>query len=795
MADLDLAVGQEDWNDFADETTAPPRSPTPPPPASPPAAPSPSPSPSPSPLAPLPASPPDGVAPAAAAAELFGPDAPSLEPSLWNGGDSSSGSGSPPVIASADLQPQEPWPALGQQGPPAPAGSVEFKPEASIPQAAAAAAVPAASEAESQEDDWGDFEDAMGHEDRSEAAGQGKAAPEDAGIPTPSAAASGGEGGKVVAPAGSDDGDDEEWGTFADAVAPAPAAGTEEVGASTAASASNSAGLPEAPEEEEADPFADIAPATPPQPPPRSPSAYRERVTSEVQEEGSGPSDEGRLGETSTSAAAAAAAAGAAATTMSSAGLPLSLRGLRDALAKRGRLEEAVEVQRRMELPPSASVELGAADGGGGRDGEDLDLDRWRAALDLPTRPTAEELAARVSAADAARGEIFRERFVRGRQPVEDGALAAGGGALALSTAVKRQRAARRAVFLSSVLGAAAATGAAGKGGDGNAGAQHQATARGGGGGGVDAGGQQPELDFGLDAGAARSPPTLADWALMAAHVTRMAEAGIEVLEGRGAAGEGAGRAAVVDWPASPPASPPPPPPPPKTPPPLSVPLNEDVTGADAAAVNDGTDASARTTEGEAAVRAEVAGSEKFQSFARGVREAVRVCRMLQAAAEDGCLEGVDGFTSMERAWAELRRCAKEAAGGDDNNFSSVFGPDDGEAGEGGEELEPAGGGGGGNGDDESGKTATPASSVKAIREACVERAPGGSALCAVSLQPLAVFGGGGGGGGGGGEGGARSSLPQGVVEYCGVRYLACAVNLWVNVLDRPPPPLAALEQ
>lgn len=60
------------------------------------------------------------------------------------------------------------------------------------------------------------------------------------------------------------------------------------------------------------------------------------------------------------------------------------------------------------------------------------------------------------------------------------------------------------------------------------------------------------------------------------------------------------------------------------------------------------------------------------------------------------------------------------------------------------------------------------------MREAGVERAPAGSALCAVCLQPFEVFGGG------------RSS-PD-VVEYCGVRYLAAAVNLWVNVLDKPPP-------
>ncbi|CAN0306885.1 unnamed protein product, partial [Scytosiphon promiscuus] len=261
-----------------------------------------------------------------------------------------------------------------------------------------------------------------------------------------------------------------------------------------------------------------------------------------------------------------------------------------------------------------------------------------------------------------------------------------------------------------------------------------------------------PDLDFGLDSGAARSPPSLADWALMTAHVTRMAEAGIEALKGSDGAGDADNRTAATGGPVAPKTSPPSSPPPIS---PFSQPSDLGEAGADAATADGRTDASAGTTEGQAAaVRAEVARSEKFESFARGLREAVKVCRMLQAAAEDGCLEGVNGFASMERAWAELRRCAVEAAGdGGDSGLS-----------------------------------------VKAMREACVESVPADSELCAVSLQPLLVFSQGGGGGGGGGAGFGQSSLPPGAVEYCGVRYLACAVNLWVNVLDHPPPPLAARE-
>lgn len=209
------------------------------------------------------------------------------------------------------------------------------------------------------------------------------------------------------------------------------------------------------------------------------------------------------------------------------------------------------------------------------------------------------------------------------------------------------------------------------------------------------------------------------------------------------------------------------------------------------------------------AVSGDVARSEKFEAFARGLREAVRVCRMTQAAAGDACCcpesEGVAGFASMEKAWAELLRTAREAIGDGGDEVCSVFGEEEEErddrhgvegAEAGGEPSSdagfghfssergsgmPAGTTGGGRSGRSNGGFA---SSVEAVRDACVGHAPSGSPLCAVSLQPLAVFG----GGGGGGSGVDKSSTAPGVVEYCGVRYLACAVNLWVNVLDKPPP-------
>ncbi|CAM9135099.1 unnamed protein product [Ectocarpus sp. 6 AP-2014] len=795
MADLDLAVGQEDWNDFADETTAPPRSPTPSPPPSP------------------PPPPPTTAEEAVKAADV---DEPAIDDAISDSnadirgeprpldqdpevGSGAGGSSSPAAMVEDEQQQQQQqqqaWPGLEQQGMPPVSleGSVAASAHASIADGAAPAAAAAAEGAQAQDDEWGNFEDAT-------AGGEGTTGQQD--LPGPEGEVTAVREDTMANDAldddndALDDDDEEEWGTFADA--PEAAAG-EEAGLAIG-DASSTGGSPEAPPEEAVDPFADIAPATPPPPPLRPPTVG---ATAEEEEAGRLGSEEGGGSGPSPSGAAAT-------TTVTAPGLPLSLRGLRDALAKRGRLEEAVEVQRRMELPstpPPRAIDVpyspedvtadddanADADGGGG-EAEDADLERWRAAAaeDLRPFPTVEELAATMSAADAARGEKFRERLVCGRPPVEEEALAGGGGAAVLGVAVRRQRSARRAVCLLSMLDAA------GTAGDGAADKDLEDGRDGGltsGGGGEKEDEDKLELDLGLDTRRARSPPSLADWAAMMSYVTSMAARGIEALAGGGAGSRsGSNRAAAT--PASPtrPSSP------------FSRPTTER-EGADCRAEIDSAgvppDADALASNG-GVVRREVARSQEFESFCRGLREAVKVCRMLQASAEDGCcLQGVDGFAAMERAWAELRRSAREAAAaaaGDDGggDLPSVFGVEDGEEGVCmGKQAQGVGGSPGAasglvGGKDErtavgGGVAPAGSSSVAAIREACVETPPPAedSALCGVSLQPLAVFSGGAGGGGGGGGSGVE---PPGVVEYCGVRYLACAINLWVNVLDKPPP-------
>ncbi|CAM9283808.1 unnamed protein product [Ectocarpus sp. 4 AP-2014] len=780
MADLDLAVGQEDWNDFADETTAPPRSPTPSPPPPPTIA--------------------EEVVKAAGVMEPAIDDAISHSDADIRGeprpldqdpgvGSRAGGSSSPAALAEDEQkqqQRQQQQQQQQQQGMPpvSPEGAIATSAHASITDVTAPAAAAAA--AQGQDDEWGDFEDAM-------AGGEGKTGQQH--LPGPEGEATAVREDNVAtndatAAANDDDDDDddeeEEWGTFADA----PVAAAEEEAGLAIGDASSTSGSPEAPPEEAVDPFADIAPATPPPPPPRPPTVG---ATAEEEEAGRLGSEEGDGSGSSPSEAAAT-------TTVMAPGLPLSLRGLRDALAKRGRLEEAVEVQRRMELPSSpprtidvpyspedVTADDANADADGGGEAEDADLERWRAAAAEDLRPfrTMEELAATMSAADAARGEKFRERFVRGRPPVEEEALAGGGGAAALGVAVKRQRSARRAVCLLSMLDAV------GTAGDGAA-DQDLEYGRDGGltSGGEKEEGDELELDVGLDTRRARSPPSLADWAAMMSYVTSMAGRGIEALAGGGAGSRsGSDRAAAT--PASPtrPSSP------------FSRPTTEREGADDGAEIDSAgvpPDADALASD-EGAVRREVARSQEFESFCRGLREAVKVCRMLQASAEDGCcLQGVDGFAAMERAWAELRRSAREAAAaGDDGgggDLPSVFGVEDGEEGGCmGKEAQGVGGSPGaaaglveGKGERTAvGGGVAPAGStiVAVIREACVETAPPAedSALCGVSLQPLAVFSGGAGGGGSGVE-------PPGVVEYCGVRYFACAINLWVNVLDKPPP-------
>ncbi|CAM9751293.1 unnamed protein product, partial [Laminaria digitata] len=790
MADLDLAVGQEEWNDFADESTAPPRSPTPPPPPSPP-----------------PSPPPPSSSPPALPEATDSLAAAPGEELVETVGVASTVDGSATVAAAKETEgidgaePTPPEPFIAGEGWPFSAGEgVEAGAEAVV--GGGSGGADGAVKAESEDDDWGDFEDA--------GAGGGQR-PSDQ--PRDGEETEGKREGNSV-PLPDPENSEDEWGGFVD-VPVALALAEEEPATTGGAGSGGSTDAPELPEVD--DPFAAISPPTPPsRPQPLQDGSGFGETSSPA-----GGGDEGgegteapqvstqHIGEAlfgTMGGSGGGPLGGSAAAAAAVAGLPLSLRDLRDALAGRGRLEEAVEVQRRMELPtptgtagagvgftgetPDASNfsgEKGDEEGDGGGDG---DLERWRAAAELPPAPTLEQLAGAVSEVDAARGEKFRERFVAGRPPVEEEALA-GGGAVSLGRAVKRQRAARRAVSLSAALHLPAAAEAVAAGGGGGAEAEEGGL---GGAEGVYHG--VLDIDLGLGSTGGRLPPSLSDWASMVAYVARVAEDGLDALK-EGGSVAGAGRSAETETETENPG--------------MGAGLASFGGGGgsgvgvgvgDTGLGGQGSGEKGDGTDGD--VVREVALSARFVAFSRGLREAVRVCRMLQAAAEDG-LETVDGFAAMERAWAEFRRRARQAAalrwphgadgdgdggggsggGGATEYYPDVFGPEDDnneEEKENGSLEESvfssvllSGGGKGRNRGNGGGGGGVLSGSVKAVREAGVGRAPAGSALCAVCLQPLEVFGGGG------------RPAPD-VVEYCGVRYLAAAVNLWVNVVNKPPP-------
>ncbi|CAN0564475.1 unnamed protein product, partial [Ectocarpus sp. 12 AP-2014] len=152
MADLDLAVGQEDWNDFADETTAPPRSPTPSPPPSP---------------------PPPPPTTAEEVVKAAGVEEPAIDDAIRNSdadirgeprpldqdpgvGTGAGGSSSPAALAEDGQKQQQPqaWPGFEQQGMPpvSSEGAVAASAHASITDGAAPAA--AAEGAQGQDDEW-----------------------------------------------------------------------------------------------------------------------------------------------------------------------------------------------------------------------------------------------------------------------------------------------------------------------------------------------------------------------------------------------------------------------------------------------------------------------------------------------------------------------------------------------------------------------------------------------------------------------------------------------------------------
>ena len=824
MADLDLAVGQEEWNDFADETTAPPRSPTPPPST---------------PLEVVVEESEEVAVAAAAAVDATAVDVSGVkaeEVPVFSMGRGVEGFPSVTPTDAEDGGESDDWGAFEDAG-----EALAAVAAALVVEKAIEAPVMISSEAEKSEEEWGEFEEVPAGEEVGAGAGDDGSAgqepvcvkaggddfargtavwgnvDEDAEEALAAVAAAIVVEKVVVAPAkisleaeGSED-----WGGFEEV--PVAEAG-EEVGASHDGSVGQEplyaktggddlapatavedptgetrAGSTEAAEPD--DPFADIAPRTPLPPArplgsPMAPLEIEDRTLSgggvvergnalEGQKEGrqdgeSGDSEKGSPGSVEPEQPGASSVVGTKRAEaveefqrVMAAGLPLPLRALRDALSARGRLEEAAEVERRMELPAlptrkvgvegdetatgaeeGAGAEVTSASGdditgtkginvvggcGSGGDGEDLrvDLERWRAAAEEPPSPTIEELAGRVAAVDAGRGERFLERFVRGRPPVEEEALAHGG-AVALGAALERQRAARRAAYVSRALGSLSAITRN----------EDNATEK------------EPELelDLGLHSSHARATASLSDWARMTAFVARALQAGLAAIsnsEGsenngsRGGEGSEGGSATIHSL---------------APPPPLNHHQQQEQQGINAR------------------VSTEVARSAKFEAFCRGLGEAVAVCRMLQASAVDS-LTGVEGFEDLERSWGEFQRRARDkrrgggGASGCSNGRESSgkvipVAPGLGVEGDGGEEEEWLAGGTG----DKDGVCG----SVAGIREAVGRRAPAGSALCAVCLQPLEVF--------------AGASLGLSEVEYCGVQYFASAINLWVNALDKAPP-------
>lgn len=776
MADLDLAVGQEEWNDFADESTAPP----PPPP--------------------LPTTVPDVVE----SGDIPAVDSPADDGAAAaprgdaanmacvgrgkGGGDAGHGGDySSPLGESGGVSPRV---AFGGQAPGLTAGNpwsgVELDSATAAPNGAAetpTAEAPGATE-DSQDDDWGDFEDAD----------VGQRASVDPLQQASSAASSDSKDREypplvpqALVPACDAE---EEWGSFVEV----PAVAGNADGGSRAQMPPLAGAIPtdesvegegrvtgegsreEPPPEEEVDPFAAISPPTAPSRPTWSSNSTHPGDNGVLFSSNGGSGDGAGVEEARDILQQESVGVAAEAT----AGLPLSLRALRDGLAGRGRLEEAAEIQRRMEISPSKGHQ---EDGDGETGNEERDLERWRGAMECPPAPTLQELAETVLAADAAQGERFRKVFVTGRPSVEEEALVAGGGAVALRAALQRQRAARRAVALSRVLGnSQAAAVARGMGGQTEAREEGTVEREPAGIAGVGTG-QEVELDLGIaPKGGRKPPPTLSDWACMVSYVTRMLEAGVaalageeigggssappsflEATEGMGGAREGGGTPEDDSI---------------GRPPPLVCPSQQ----------NDGSATATDPASGE--VRGEVVRSSKFVAFSRGLCVAVGVCRMLQAAAEDG-LETLAGFASMEKRWTEFRRLSREAArqhrlqqrsgkGNNDPTTMCDLDPDDDE-----EDWSVEGfmgacfvpGKGASIGEK---RTGVPAS-VEAVRKAGVEVAApavGGSGNCGVCLQPFEAFG-------------VTGSYPcpaLNVVEYCGVRYFACAVNLWVNVLDKAPP-------
>ncbi|CAM9459356.1 unnamed protein product, partial [Choristocarpus tenellus] len=513
----------------------------------------------------------------------------------------------------------------------------------------------------------------------------------------------------------------DEWGEFTDG-------GVN--GVSAIADDNATTDTTEAPMSHDGDPFAEISPPShPPPPPPRDDfMAVRGVFDAESVTHGD---NEGMCRDGGEGEGVLSSGDGYADKPV----VLLSLRELRDVLSSRGFLEEALEVQTEMELPlttfspagPSVSPEgdsnvdqLGQSVDCGGQADSEKKVVRWRGMVTKAPAETLSEMADRVSSMDPLQGEKFRMRLVDGQLGVEEEASGAGGGP-ALRNALQRQRAGRRSIFLSFALRSQLSSSSSVEEGVESVRGTREQEFQIGTGLGLGLG-----LGMGMEMGN-KQPPSLIDWETIVLYVTRLVEAGVAALDGR--------RAQVVD------------------------PLN--LTHPSVVAPVETTTGGVPTPRD---VGLEVSRSVGFTSFERGLREAVRVSRLLEASAIDALVDGgVKGMGELEEKWAEfeqrrdeLRRshpvpidnaevfCTASAAR---KTKSVACGSESGMEG-----------------------MMTTIPTVEEIRKLCLE-APSGTELCGVCLQPLEVFG-----------------LNFPVLEYCGVRYLAGAANLWVNSVNVPLP-------
>ncbi|CAM9253251.1 unnamed protein product, partial [Discosporangium mesarthrocarpum] len=404
--------------------------------------------------------------------------------------------------------------------------------------------------------------------------------------------------------------------------------------------------------------------------------------------------------------------------------------------------------------------------------------------------PTLKDIAAVISSADPPRGREFERRLVEGRPPAEEEAGGKGGG-VALRGALLRQRAAYRALALWQCLRERPGTDNR-KGGESSEDKGEMGHRRSSRSAKDDLGlglGMGAEVGMGLGMGMSRkSPPTMTHWQALVAYVTWLVEVGTCAIQGKRCVNMNATSTPYI--------------------PPLNliegVPtasanlksdglhnlgsqpttmsklapmitglgLEEGGPGAGdavsgrgglerAQAPGCGTGADGDTASGNVTVGAEVARSPMFAAFERGLNEAVRVCRFLEASAIDG-LSTIKGTVALEANWHKflmLRGVLRRQCGGNGGNSDGM----DSDGGEGGGRGIATSGASDSHLRFEDGVVRIPR--VEEIREMALE-APAGAELCGVCLQPLEALG-------------LGQGLP--ILEYCGVHYISGAANLWVN--------------